>query len=129
MDKPESYEVTEYGSKKTKEFDKYSVIVQIVQEKVRDVPSLGLQVSFTGDLMRIAYHCYEMNLPSKMKTVQEQANTYLNEAVKHIKKEFKSRTKKPLTLKEKKDLANYTVQKVSLNERFYVVYWRFYEIE
>ncbi len=35
---------------------------------------------------------------------------------------------KVLELKEKKDLANYTVQKVSLNERYMYTAWRFYDL-
>jgi hypothetical protein len=49
--------------------------------------------------------------------------------VKHLKKEYKARTKKTLNLKENKERANYTVQKVSLNERYYYVSWRCYELD
>jgi hypothetical protein len=75
------------------------------------------------------YHCYEMHLPVRMREVEAQAKTILDEMVKHLKKEYKARTKKTLNLKENKERANYTVQKVSLNERYYYVSWRCYELD
>lgn len=130
MSKPKSaegFEVTEYG-KPHEIFDVYSVVNQIMLDKGRESPSCGVRVAFVGDMLKVYFHSYEMHLPTRMKEVESFANDSLKEAIKHIKKEYKSRTRKDLDLKEKKELANYTAQKVSLNERFYVVFWRFYEL-
>src|SRR3990167_6057823 len=118
MDKPEGFEVTDYGDKHEK-YDQLSVIKQIIDERVRESPAHAVIVKFAGNQMTLAYHCYEMHLPARMKQVQELANDVFRESLSHLKKEFKRRTKQVLTLKELKDLANYTVQKVSLNERYY----------
>lgn len=128
MKKPESFEVTEYGEQ-NEVLSKYSTIRQIVDEHKREFPNAGIRCSFAGNMVKIMYHAYEMHLPVRMKEIQDQANDMLSSALKHIKKEFKSRRKETLNLKEKKDLANYTAQKVSLNERYYAVFWRMYELE
>lgn len=125
MDKPESFEVTEYGDDAP---DMYSVIQQIVADKVKESPAHGLMVAFSGGHLVLKYHCYEMHLPSRLKQVVDLSNDVFREAVSHIKKEYKRRTKKALTLKELKDLANYTTQKVSMNERYYVIFWRCYDL-
>lgn len=127
MGKPEGFEVTEYAAKENI-YEKFTAIHQIVEDKVRESPSAGCRVSLSGNTMRLYYHCYEMHLPVRMKEVEAAAKTMLDEMVKHLKSEFKARTKRPLTLKEDKGLANYTVQKVSLNERYYFVTWRCYEL-
>jgi len=128
MQKPESFEVTEYADPK-KSYDKFSVIYQIIENKVRENPTFGCRVSFVGNMLKLYFHCYEMHLPVRMKEIEKLAHDSLNEAVKMIKKEFKTITKEKIELKEDKTKANYTVQKVSLNERYYVVYWRFFELQ
>ena len=69
-----------------------------------------------------------MNLPVKMKEIEATAREVLNETFKNLKKQFKEKTGDTLKAKEQKDMANYSVQKVSLNERYYYVAWRFYEL-
>lgn len=127
MDKPEGFEVTEYG-KPHEVYSMYSVVHQIMEDRGREAPNYGVKVAFTGNMLKVYYHCYEMCLPTRFTEIEGNANDSLNEAIKYIKKEYKKRTKKTLDLKEKKDLANYTVQKVSLNERYYTVFWRMYEL-
>lgn len=126
MNKAQSFEVTEYGNAK-KEYDRISMIKQIIQERAAAAPNMSVVVSFSGNMFTLHYHVYEMLVPTRMKEIESNAHDTLNACVKYIKKEFKARTKDTLTFKELKDLANYTIQKVSLNERYYVVYWRCYE--
>jgi hypothetical protein len=123
-----SFETTEYSGENTIA-DDYSVIAQIVKDKERTSPSFGVTVSFQGDLVKIAYHTYESMLPQKMTVIMAEAKQRLDEAVKFIKKEFKSKTKRTIDLKEKKDMANYSTQKVSMNERYYAIFWRYYEVQ
>lgn len=125
--KPESFEVTEYGED-ADSFDKYSVIMQVMSELERDMPSAGIRASLTGNLLRLHYHCYEMFAVPRLKEIELASNDSLNNAVKHLKKEFKVKTGKVLDIKEDKSKRDYTVQKVSLNERYYLVYWRVFEI-
>ncbi len=124
---PESFEVQEYSREQLPQ-DKFGAIYQIVEQLLRESPAAGCRVSFTGSLMKLTYHCYEMHLPSRMRIVEDQAKQVLNNTVNHIKKEFKKLRKETLDLKEKKEMANYSIEKVSLNERYALASWRFYEI-
>lgn len=129
MGKAESFEVTSYSTEDANPPDYvFSVISEIIRDQVETNPSTNVRVNFTGTLMRIAYHSYEMHLPVRMKEVESNAKAALDETFKNLKKKFKERTSDTLKAVEQKDLANYTVQKVSLNERYYYVAWRFYEL-
>lgn len=126
---PESFEVTEYGEDEPvgPKAD-LGAIQEIVQDHVRKVPSVGVRVAFTGNLVKLTYHCYEMHLPRRLQQVQSDSETVLREMVKILKKEYKAKTGETLKLKELKELANHSVQKVSLNERYMYAGWKFFEI-
>lgn len=125
MAKPESFEVTEYGGDT---LDAFSVIKQIIEERVKESPAHSVMVSFSGEKMTLKYHCYEMHLPTRMQQVVATSEDVFRETLSYVKKEFKKRTKTVLSLKEQKDLANYSVQKVSLNERYYAIFLRVYDL-
>lgn len=125
---PESFEVTEYSGENEIE-SRFRTISQIVLEKVSDQPNCTIRVSVTGEVMRVTYHSYEMHMPTRFAVVQDQAKSYLDEMLRHIKKEFKSRTGTVLELKEDKSLANYSIEKVSLNERYHYAAWRCYDLK
>jgi len=125
---PESFEVTEYGSDGRTLDQDIGVIAEIVQNKVSKSPNLNTRVAFTGNLMKLTFHAYEMHAPTRMKEIERSCKETLDTMFKDIKKEFKERTSEVLKVKEKKELANYTIQKVSLNERYMYVSWRFYEL-
>jgi hypothetical protein len=121
----QGFEVTEYGDAGRPD-RVFSVIAEIIQNQVDRDPAVNMRVHFVGDMCRLSYHSYEMHAPRRMNEIEGRAKDGLNEAAKLIKKEFKSRTGKVLKFAEKKDMANYDVQKASLNERYMVSYWRFY---
>ena len=123
----ESFEKTEYGNP-TDPRDDASIVYQIVLDKVSDSPSSNVLGSLSGNLLRLTYQCYEMHLPTRMKEIEDSAHTVLKEMVSYLKKEFKRQTKRTLSLKERKDLEDYTAQKVSLNERYHYARWKFFEI-
>lgn len=125
--KPEGFEVTEYGKPHNIQ-DAYSVIYQIVQDKGRESPQFGVRASLTGNMLKLTYMSYEMLAPSKMREITERGEECLKEMLKHIKKEFKSRARQTLELTEKKELSNYTLQKVSLNERYAYATWKMFEM-
>jgi hypothetical protein len=126
---PESYEVTEYSDPDMSLDKKIAAIAEIVQNKVASSPNLNTRVAFTGNLMKLTFHCYEMHAPVRMKIIEDMCKETHNKVVKELKKEFKEKTGATLDLKEQKDLGNYTIQKVSLNERYLYAAWRFYELE
>lgn len=127
MEKAQGWEVTEYGQEHNIPGRAQGYIKEIVQEMGRLSPSVGLQVTFTGNMMKLTYHSYEMHLPVRIREVEERAKQALNEAVKELKKQYKVRSGEGLDITEKKDMANTSVQKVSLNERYMYASWRFYE--
>lgn len=125
----QGFEVTQYSKDAEVVEKKLSAIKEVVQDLVRNKPNIGVQVHFTGNMMRLSFHCSQMHLPVKMRETEQLAKETLNEAVKLIKKGVKEKIGESLDLKERKELANYSVQKTSLNERYYYSAWRFYEID
>lgn len=130
---PESFEVTEYSDPPMNLGDVSKVVKQIVADMKDDdeldlSPAQGITVSVFGDKLRLNYHCLEVavHIGNKITELETAADKILNQAVKKIKSEFKKRTKKVLDLSEDKKTRDMTVQKVSLNERYHVVFWRNY---
>ncbi len=130
MEKPEGFEITEYGQDHEIPGRVQGVILEIIEAMTQENPALGVRVTFTGSLMRLTYSSYEMFLSQqgRIQEVQRICKMTLDEAVKVLKKEFKSKAGETLSISEKKEMANYDVQKVSLNERYVFSSWRFYEI-
>jgi hypothetical protein len=128
MNEFKTFETTEYSDPEMGFADAARVIRQIVVDMVHDKPTVGMWVDMSGNQLKIHYHDYVVMLPVHLKATTERADTAFKELVKHIKSEFKDRTGKALKLVEKKDLANYTVEKVSLNERYYYRAWSVYEV-
>lgn len=126
---PESFEVQEYGNAHETQ-DRFGAIYQIVENMVRENPSSGCRASLHGNLLRITYNAYEALLsnPDRKKMAEDAAKQYLNGTVSQLKKEYRKLRGKVLSLKEKKDMANCSIQKVSLNERYVYSSWRFYEL-
>lgn len=128
MNETESFETTEYGdSSPISVTERLSTIAQISVDKVKENPTFGCRIVIEGNCLKIFFNSYEMHLPRRIKEVQDRGEQSLREMVKYLKKEFKSRTKKTLNLKELKDRANYAAQKVSLNERYLYSAWKYYE--
>jgi hypothetical protein len=127
---PESFEITEYDAdrKDQVEANDFSVIKEIVAEIGRDNPGTGFQVKFGAGFMQLVYVAYEMHFPQRKAIIEDAAKKGLNEALKIIKKEFRARTKKSISFKERKEMANNTVEKTSLNERYMYVSWRCYDL-
>lgn len=129
MDKPESFEVQEYNDVR-EPYETYKVLKQILEDHKKDHPvtSQAFRIQFVGDQMKVYYTTLESMLPHRMAEVEKDAAAAHKDFLKYIKKEFKSRLKRTLECSEQKDQADYSVQKVSLNERYYFSSWRFYTI-
>lgn len=127
MDRPESFEVTEYGEGDGGVYDRSAAIKQVMSVHERDNPAHAVIAKIAGNVLTLAYHCYEMHLPVRMKQVVAGADDVFRETVSFLKKEVKKLGLK-LDLKEMKDQADHTVEKVSMNERYYVIFLRHYEM-
>lgn len=128
MEKAQGFEITEYGEEHEIPGRVQGSILEIIKERIQENPGVNIGVTFTANLMRLTYRSYEQGLPSKMQEVERYSKMALDETVKTLKKEFKTRNSETLDLKEVKEMANYDVQKVNLNERYVFTCWRFYEI-
>lgn len=129
MEKAQSFEVTEYSDEHEIPGHIQGAISEIVRDQVREVPSVGVQVSFMGNLMKLSYHSYEHSLHLRKRDVEDRAKKGLDETLKNIKKKIKGLSGVLPTFTEKKDMASTAAQKVSLNDRYMFSSWRFYEIE
>lgn len=132
----ESFETIEYDGEDLPVQEKLAALKQVFEDRKFDaeapnIPTAGFQVHMQGDQMKIAYHCYEMHLHDhrRLQDVEDQARKSLDEMLKYLKKKYKQKTKKVLSVKEDKDLRNFSIQKVSLNERYYAIFWRVYTLD
>jgi len=128
MNELKSFETTEYSSPEMGYAEAYQVIRQIMVDMVHDKPTVGMWVDMSGNQLKVHYHDFVVMLPVHLKETTERAETAFKELAKHLKSEFKKRTGQTLSLVEQKDLQNYTIEKVSLNERYYYRAWRVYEV-
>ena len=125
---PQSYEIAEYSEPELDNNEAYRVIKQIFVDIQRGQAQNAVWADWTGDMLKIHYHSYEMFLPENIRQIEERADEIIKNTVKMIKKEFKDRTGKALKLVEQKDMVDSAREKVSLNQRFYFKAWRFYKI-
>jgi len=128
MEKAQGFEIAEYDQEHEIPARALGLMKEIIRDIARVSPSTGIQISFTGNLAKLTFHSYEMHLPVRMREVEERAKDVLNEAIKVLKKELKAQGGFKIDFKEKKEMANTSVQKTSLNERYVYSSWRFYEI-
>jgi len=128
MNELKSFEKTEYSDPEMGYAEVNQVIRQIMVDMTHDKPTVGMWTSMSGDQLKIHYHDYVRMLPVHIKETSATAEEAFKGLKKHIQGEFKTRTGKDLKLVEKKDLANYTIEKVSLNERYYFRSWKVYEV-
>lgn len=124
----QSYEVAEYSKPELDTAQAYGVVKQIFFEIQRTQAQYSIWADWSGDKVKIHYHSYEMFLPERISEIQERSRVLLDETVKMLKKEFKARTGHTLKLVEDKTLSDYTMEKVSLNQRYYYKAWRFYTV-
>lgn len=128
MDKVESFEVTEYDTDERPD-SLLSAIHQTADELKSETPNYGVIISTAGNTVKVLYHGYEMNLPVRIKQIQELAEDALKKAINELKKGVKKKGVKGFDLKELKDKAGSSSERVSLNERYYFRLWRVFEVK
>ncbi len=125
---PQTFEVAGYSDVDMGVAEAFKVIKQSVADIVRDSPAHAINVSMTGDLLRVVYSTTIVNLPVRRQQTEVEVHEIFKQTVALLKKEFKERTGKALKLTEQKELGNYTVNKTSLNERYTYTAWRVYKL-
>lgn len=127
MNGPESFEVL--GTGYDQSADRNSVINQVTEDMISDHAGYGFKVKFQGeDEMVVTYHSFEMDLPQRAQQVEEQAERFLRSYEKRLKRDYKSYCGKTLKFKELKDQRAGSVEKVSLNNRYYFRSSRTYKL-
>lgn len=127
---PQSYEVAEYSDPELDTATAFKVINQFFVDQDRGPVKNAVWCKWSGDKLKIHYHSYEMHLDhqGRLDQVKEEGRQILNGVVTALKKYFKEHTGKALKLAEDKELADYTTEKVSLNQRFYFKTWRMFTV-
>jgi hypothetical protein len=127
MQRPESYEVLGTGYDQRE--DRNAAINQVTEDIVPSHAGYGFKVKFQGDNeMVVTYHAFEMDLPQRRQQVDDQAETCLREYEKRLKADYKSHTGKALKFKELKDQRCGSIEKVSINNRYYYRSMRTYKL-
>jgi hypothetical protein len=121
------FDIAEYSEHELGIEDVNREIKQIFVEMGKRNAAFSIWPVMTGNQLRLQYHTYTMHLPTHMKQVQGQADDIFKESLRELKAELKRR-KIPAKFTELKDRANYTIEKVSLNERYYYKAWRVFEV-
>lgn len=124
----ESFDVL--GTPYLQKEDKIALINQVNEELIASSPSYGYKLRFHSEnQVTVTYHCFEMDLPLRIKEVDDQAEKCLKEWEKTIKKQFKAKGGGTLKLKELKDSRDRSVEKVSLNNRYFYRFSKTFEIK
>ena len=131
MQEYESFEVQ--GTPYDQAEDLPSAINQIAEEFIPAHAGYNFRIAFMGEgQMSLTLHVCEVwephNLAVARKDLEERSVTMFKDYEKNLKKEFKSRFKKALKLKEDKDVRATSVQRVSINDRYYFISSRKYDI-
>lgn len=112
--------------------DVISAIVQSHNDLKKDFggAAAGIILKLNGNRAFLEYHSYDTSLDNRgrLEDLCKSAEKILGDYLKALKKAIKKSTKVGLKFKELKELKNYTVDKVSLNDRWYLRFWRVYEI-
>jgi hypothetical protein len=117
--------------------DQLALIKQIIADKAKETPTVGYFVKFNGAdndsedaTMRLVVHTYEANLSDKRRAEEtiEANGKILSTLLKHLKAEYRKRSKHTLEAKDQGGLHN-AIERVSLNDRYSVAVWKCFTIE
>ncbi len=125
----EGFEVA--GTRYRQHDDVMSMLVQAARDYVTPVPSRNFTIKVMGDRVTVGCHCYEQGM-GDFARLQEQLQAMgklMDEYVKLLKRRIRETGGGTLKMKELKDLRGYDRQKVSLNDRWDIVYRRTYEVD
>lgn len=109
----------------------WSLIKQFAADYASPVSSRGFTVVAQNDNLIIKCHSYEsgMDEPMRRELITMAMREAIDEYIKLLKKSVKSEGGGTLDMKEDKSLRNHTFDRVSLNDRWYVICSRVFEIE
>ena len=131
MPKPkdaESYEVA--GTRYRQHEDRLATFEQAFHDYVTAVPSRNFTKRSNGNIVTIYCHCHEQNLgdPGRKMLQLDVLAKATDKFVAGLKKRFRELGAGTLELKEVKGSRGFDIQKVSLNDRWEMIYRRTYDV-
>lgn len=132
MPKPkdaESYEVA--GTAYRQHEDPIAVLGQALADYNTPNASRNYTWRINGNQVTLYCHCYERGLgdPGRRAAQVDAMSKAMDKFVSGLKKQHREISGKVLSLKEKKAARGYDLQKISMNDRWSIVYRRTYEVE
>ena len=126
---PQSYEVA--GTPYRQHEDPIALLGQALADYVTPNPSRNYTWRINGNLITLYCHCHERGLgdPGRRAGQVDAMSKAMDAFVKGLKKRYREIGGSTLNLKEKKTARGYDLQKVSMNDRWSIVYRRTYEVE
>lgn len=123
---PESFDVA--GTRYKQHEDPRASLEQAFHDYVTSIPSRNFSKKINGDLITIYCHAHERALddPKRMALQIDAMSKAMDQFVKGLKKRYKEYGAGTLSISEEKGGRGYDVQRVSLNDRYEVVYRRTY---
>lgn len=126
---PESYEVA--GTPYQQHEDPIAHLGQVLADYSTPNPARNYTHRINGNLITIYCHCHERGLgdPGRRAAQVDAMSKATDAYVKGLKKRYRETGGGSLSMKERKSARGYDLQKVSLNDRWEIVYRRTYEVE
>lgn len=126
---PESYEVA--GTPYRQHEDPIAQLGQVFADYNTPNPARNYTQRINGNLITIYCHCHERGLGDigRRAAQVDAMSKGMDAFVKGLKKRYRETGGGTLSMKERKSARGYDLQKVSLNDRWEIVYRRTYEVE
>lgn len=126
---PKSFEVK--GTRYEQADDLRSLIMTAVNSYVSPDPTIGFNVSMSGDHLVVKMHCYDRGLDDVRRRdgALDAAEKAINKYVSHLKKEVRGHGGGSPKFKELRDKRDHALNKVSLNDRWYLQVQRVFQVE
>lgn len=126
---PESYDVA--GTAYRQHEDHRASLEQAFRDYVTSIPSRNFTHRTNGDSVTIYCHAHERGLgdPGRRANQVDAMSKAMDAFVKGLKKRHRDMGAGTLELKERKGGRGYDIQKVSLNDRWELVYRRTFEVD
>lgn len=126
---PQSYEVA--GTAYRQHEDPIALLGQALADYNTPNPARNYTWKINGNLITLYCHCHERGLgdPGRRAAQVDAMSKAMDAFVKGLKKQYREIGGKTLGLKERKPARGYDLQKVSMNDRWDIVYRRTYEVE
>lgn len=125
----EGFEVT--GERFRQHEDKFATLKQAFADYKTPDPSRNFAHRISGNQVTIYYHVYERGLgdTGKRASIVAEMQKGMGDYIKSLKKLFRERGGGTLDLTEDKKARGYDLQKVSLNDRWYIIYRQTYMVD